>query len=322
MPVHRYTITPLGAFATPLRSDTLYGHLLWAAALTDGAAQAEALIGAFEQGKPPFLLSSAFPKGMLPMPVLPAIPRSDFRQLAAKRPEFKGELAAALEAYKRFRKVAFVPTALICDGAELSQRRLFSRWLDDPGIFKLPEHPQQVFRRQELEPHNSIQRQGGTVLQQGGFYLSEATWYGKGASLDLYVATDDRELFERYLGYVADTGFGADRSTGKGYFAFRHDPAFDPAPFAGVGNGSLSLSVSSNSDLSGFSGTYDVFAKFGKAWSGFGERNPFKSPFVAFAEGAVFSRMPAAGYVLRSIHPNPAIVQVVQPLTLPVKLEA
>ena len=32
MPLYRYSIEPLSAFGTPLRSDTLYGHLLWAAA--------------------------------------------------------------------------------------------------------------------------------------------------------------------------------------------------------------------------------------------------------------------------------------------------
>jgi CRISPR-associated protein Csm4 len=320
MSVTRYHITPLGPFSTPLRSDTLYGHLICAAATLDGAEGAESLIRAFESGPPPFVVSSAFPQGMLPMPSLSPMPRGEFRKLAGERREFKGELCLALEAAKRFKKQPLVPDSLLFAASSfLSQKNLFTTWLDDPKPFAAQEHDSVV---RELEPHNSIHRMTGAVLDQGGFYLAEATWRGRDARLSIYVKAADRKLFERYLDYVADTGFGADRSTGKGHFAYERDETFDPAPFGREGNAHLSLSVCSATDLSGFSGSYDFFAKYGKAWSGFGERNPFKKPFAAFAEGAVFTRMPANGYVLRNIHPNPSIVQVVQPLTLPVTLEA
>lgn len=61
--------------------------------------------------------------------------------------------------------------------------------------------------------------------------------------------------------------------------------------------------------------------KHGRAWNGFGERNPFKKPFFAFAEGSLFSGMPDSGYLLRNIHSDPRIVQVGWPLTIPVTLE-
>lgn len=319
MSIYHYILTPLGPFRTPLRSDTLYGHLICAAATMDGSAGAEALISAFEEGTPPFELSSAFPEGFLPMPVLPPIPRASFRILVQERPEFKGEMFTALEAAKRFKKSAFVPESLLFGNpVSLSQEFLFTKWLDDPTCFMA----QGSFRKSDLEPHNSINRITGSVLDQGGFYLSEAAWYTKGTRLSLYVRTADRPAFERYFGYVAETGFGADRSTGKGHFSFVRDEHFDDAPFCREGNACLSLSICSAENMSGFSGHYDIFAKYGRAWSGFGERNPYKKPFVAFAEGAVFTHVPTSGFVLRGIHPNPSIVQVVQPLTLPVRLEA
>lgn len=319
MSIYRYIITPLGPFRTPLRSDTLCGHLICAAATLDGPEGAEALISAFDKGTPPFVLSSAFPEGMLPMPALPPIRRASFKKLAKDWPEFHGEMFPALEAAKRFKKSAFVPESLLLDDVSpLSQEFLFTKWLEKPDRFSI----QGRFHKSGLEPHNSIHRMTGSVLDQGGFYLSEVSWYIAGTRLSLYVRTADRAAFERYFGYVADTGYGADRSTGKGHFSFVRDENFDDSPFRKEGNARLSLSVCSAEDISGFSGYYDLFAKYGKTWSGFGERNPYKKPFAAFAEGAVFTSMPTSGFVVRGIHPNPSIVQVVQPLTLPVRLEA
>lgn len=320
MSVNRYIIKPLGPFSTPLRSDTLYGHIICAAATLDGPEGAESLIHGFENCAPPFLLSSAFPQGMLPMPTLPPIPRSSFKKLTAERKEFKGEMFAALEAAKRFKKLSLVPESLLYENSGvLSTESLFTRWLDKPDLFAGQGGDAVA---PELEPHNSIHRITGSVLDQGGFYLSESVWRRRDARLALYVKTDDRSLFERYFNYVADTGYGADRSTGKGHFSYERDDSFDPAPFSRGGNAMLSLSVCSATDLSSFTGSYDLFAKYGRVWSGFGERNPYKKPFAAFSEGAVFTRMPTTDYVLRGIHPNPSIVQVVQPLTLPVRVEA
>ena len=49
---------------------------------------------------------------------------------------------------------------------------------------------------------------------------------------------------------------------------------------------------------------------------------PSKKPFLAFTEGSYFTGMPADGYVLRDIHPDPRIVQITMPLTIPAKAEA
>lgn len=320
MSVNRYIIKPLGPFSTPLRSDTLYGHIICASATLDGSEGAESLIHDFENSSPPFVLSSAFPEGMLPMPTLPPIPRSAFKKLAAERKEFKEEMFDALEAAKRFKKLLFVPESILYENSGvLSREYLFTRWLDRPALFAGQGRDGIAC---ELEPHNSIHRMTDTVLEQGGFYLSESVWRLPDARLSIYVKTDDRSRFERYFDYIADTGYGADRSTGKGYFSYKRDESFVSTPFSGEGNAMLSLSVCSATDLSGFTGSYDIFAKYGRAWSGFGERNPYKKPFAAFAEGAVFTQMPTSGYVLRGIHSNPSIVQVVQPLTLPVRVEA
>ena len=104
MALYRYHIRPVSAFGTPLRSDTLYGHLLWAQAQIGGSESVTELIDSFSGEKPPFRLSSAFPSGFLPVPMLPPIKRDRFR---LKYASGVGGLFAALQDYKVFRSRKF-----------------------------------------------------------------------------------------------------------------------------------------------------------------------------------------------------------------------
>jgi CRISPR-associated protein Csm4 len=158
-------------------------------------------------------------------------------------------------------------------------------------------------------------------LQEGGLHFTHATWYADGVKLDLYVETDDKDLFENLFIRLSEIGYGADRTTGKGQFAFELDAGFDSAAWNGNGGQRLSLSLCSASNLEAFEGTWKPEVKHGRTWSGHGEQNPFKKPFFAFTEGSIFRRMPKTGYLLRGIHSNPGIVQVTWPVTVPVKVE-
>ncbi len=323
MPLYRYTIMPRGAFGTPMRSDTLHGQLLCAAAELGGDEAVTRLIAAFDSDSPPFVCSSALPAGMLPMPCLPPIARSDFLAQFGSRDElFCGDKALALKAYKKFRKIGQVPIGIWTElRAGLSQAGLFRRWLQersqDSGAFRpKPAPAESAWRVNHVEAHNSIDRATGSVLQEGGLFLSDATFYGSGASLHLYVRTENPEEFERLFGHVAATGFGRDASTGKGWFDFARDRSFTPGELDGDGTHSMSLSVLSAMNLAEASGWYRVFAKSGRAGGALGQSNPFKKTFLAMEEGSVFRSLPAGGYVLRGLHPDPRIVQVTHPLCI------
>lgn len=313
MALFRYRLRPLSAFATPMRSDTLYGHLLWAAAEREGVGRVQSLIERFAGSNPPFRLSSAFPAGLLPMPVMPGIKREIFRADFASGDS--GSLFDALNTYKRFRKVRYLPLAVFEElGGRVSQSALFRMYCRDEKRFAAPETcPMQ-------QPHNSIDRRTSTVLKEGGLHFGSAVFYGPEVRLDIYVETDAPEEFDQLFQMVAETGFGADRTTGKGHFAIEsREEAHSLAKITGSHH--LLLSVCSASSLAGFAGFYAPFVKHGRAWSGFGQKNPFKKPFVAFAEGSVFKRLPASGFVLRDIHSDPSIVQIVWPLTISCRLE-
>jgi len=54
-------LKPRGSVSPELRSDTLFGCIAWAAVALEGPRRVEAWLTAFEDGDPPFLLSSTFP---------------------------------------------------------------------------------------------------------------------------------------------------------------------------------------------------------------------------------------------------------------------
>lgn len=320
MAIHRYRIIPRSGFATPLRSDTLYGHLLWAAAMLEGETRVKELIESFADGSPPFILSSAMPADRLPMPPLPAIPRARFKAQFAG----KGNLFEQLQHYKRFRKSGYWPLKRWHSlQGRISQEALFTAWLVEES--NRPKQPLVDDASNEMteahQPHVSIDRASGSVLRQGGLFFTKGTWYHPGAKLDLYVRTDDRNVLENLFQYVQAVGYGADRSTGMGQFDLVRDEHFDGTVFDIEGSHRLSLSVCASDQLTDFEGYWLPMVKHGRAWSGFGESNPFKKPFFTFAEGSLFRRMPDNGYLLRNIHSNSRIVQVGWPLTIPIILE-
>ena len=159
---------------------------------------------------------------MLPMPCLPPIARSDFlAHFGSRGGLFLGDKALALKAYKKFRKIEQVPIGIWTElRASLSQTKLFRRWYQewgqDANAFRPKPAPfENTWRTGHVEAHNSIDRATGSVLQEGGLFLSDSTFYGSGIRLDLYVQTDAPDGFERLLRHVAATGFGRDASTGK-----------------------------------------------------------------------------------------------------------
>lgn len=314
MALHRYRLTPGGPLSTPFQSDTLYGHFICAAAEVDGDSAAEAMIRKFEEGAPPFTISSALPELMLPMPVLPEIPRIRFRKIAED--EFQGTMFRALESYKVFRDVTHIPLQVFLDlKHSLSRELLFRHFLQHRQDYAEPPH------FDAIQPHASIDRRSGVVLSEGGFYLSESTYFHRGACFHLYVEAEEFSTFEKYLNYISQTGFGKNRTTGKGQFTFEKDDTFDAAIFTDCGTQKMILSVCAAENMSEFAGHYSLFTKFGKVGDGFGHRNPFKKPFVAFRDGSVFTNMPKGGYVLHDIHSDPKIVQILWPFTVAFHLE-
>ena len=66
---YRYTIRPLGPWATPWHADTLWGSLCWAWRELAGERALEKLLDSYHAGAPPFVISDAFPGDLIPCPI-------------------------------------------------------------------------------------------------------------------------------------------------------------------------------------------------------------------------------------------------------------
>jgi len=96
-------LQPRSAWRAELRSDTLWGLLCWGVRYIWGESKLRNMIGQFDSGRPPFLISSAFPfreeKGektlYLPKPINRPFQFSD-----------KDWTPERMKAYKNFKKAS------------------------------------------------------------------------------------------------------------------------------------------------------------------------------------------------------------------------
>lgn len=317
MRLHRFLIRPLSPWATPLRSDTLYGLLLWRIAERQGDEACRHAITAFLEGKPPFALSSALPEGSVFAPRLPPAPRARFRQWVEEGAFVDAAgapltLMAALQAFKRFRKQTYLPLADWQKLAgKLSVRRLFA-------TFCARKAPEQTKSAPDtgMEPHISMDRRSGGALE-GGLYFNRLRWFRPDARLHLYARTDSPETLLSLLAEAGELGFGKDAALGKGRFAVREDTDFNPAALENDGPFSLLLSVCAAPDMAALRGWYATEIKRGKVWGG---GSPFKNPLLLLSEGSLLHRLPEGPFVLQNIHPHARIVQITHPLSLPCRM--
>ena len=317
MRLHRFLLRPLSPWATPLRSDTLYGLLLWRIAERRGNGACRDTIMAFCEGTPPFVLSSALPEGRVFAPRLPPVPRARFRQWVEEEHAFKNsagsvlELTSALQAFKRFRKQAYLPLEdWRKQAGNLSVRPLFTAFCARDAPQRGPD------AKDAIEPHVAMDRRGGAL--EGALYFNRLRWFRQDARLHLYARTDAADALRDLLAEVGELGFGKDAATGKGRFAVEKDPDFQAGNLENDGPDVLLLSVCAAPDMADLEGWYAVETKRGKVW-GMG-LSPFKNPLLLLREGSLLRRLPRGPFVLKGIHPQERIVQITYPLALPCRM--
>lgn len=321
MTLCRFVLKNLSPWPGPLRSDTLYGLICWYVAECEGGSACEKLINAFLANKAPFRLSSALPKDRLPMPALPPIPRSQFRKLAenAGKKEDSGEtrLFDALKHFKKFRKTATLPVAQWqAHKGNLSTGALFTSYLAQNAKTHKKNEPQSVTG---FEPHVSISRATGQAAD-GQLFFSRLTFFHPDTEMHLYAETEDRAFLLKYLKIIGTLGFGKDASTGKGQFDVELDDGFAADSFKVENcNAHLCLSVCGAPDMTSVDGFYGVEVKRGK--TGPGHVNPFKKPFLFLKEGSILNKKLPGPFVLKDLNLDPAVVQILEPLTLPCHLQ-
>lgn len=294
------TLRLLAPLGTPMQSDTLFGHLCWQVAFGEGEQAVAAFLEPFLAGNPPFVLSDAFPAGLLPRPLLPCktAPQADRQQYAAR---------------KKWEKAPFVTIQGFQDlvaGTSAAPQPVANPWI------KLKT------------PHAAIDRlidtTGPRDTPAGQFFHTESWALEHDNRLHLYLR-DLAGCWNRplqLLQQLSRTGFGRDKSTGCGQFVVESCQPWDgfagcPEPDAFV---SLSTFMPAPHDPS--DGRWRCHVKRGYLGEHAGAGNPFKRPLVQLQPGAVFrTRQPLRpfyGRMVPQVAPGmPAAVQCGFTLAVP-----
>ena len=183
MPLRRVSIEVCSRLQTPLKGDTIWGHIACGIANHEGADGVEA----FCRLDPPFVISSAFPHGMLPNPLLP--PDGNTKEFRSRKE------------YTEFKK------------SKKSKYSSSSAFLEEPGI---PNNGKSFM--DSVSTHVSISRDSGAALDEM-LFSSDEMWPsdGDGTLMDLYIFSmlpDDRVM--ELLSWAFEFGYGADASIGAG----------------------------------------------------------------------------------------------------------
>ncbi len=247
--------SPRGSLASwPLASDTLFGAVCWGVRVL-GLMGDEELTHWLDslQHEPPFAFSHAFPAYLKDNSPLRLYPRplnfqlgfAAFDTLAQewqrqKRGSLKAAKVEVARCSKWFKKINYVSEGILAQIAagKLTSQAILSSLLFETGAYheragvlcsgteqaSLPERLYAV----EAVQHNQVDRMAGATVE-GALYYREETFFAPGSGLWALLRVKNDRDFDQYLHpalrYLADTGFGADRTAGKGQFEIKVQPA-------------------------------------------------------------------------------------------------
>ncbi len=288
MNTFRLTLHIESALGTPLHGDTLFGHVCWGIRWWEGEQALVQFLDAYREA-PPLVISNAFPAGMLPMPMLDPTPPE--RNISLER----------YQQWKILRKVRYLPFQWFTESDfRFSEMAILER------LNELPDSGKQVLYTERL--HNTINRLTGTVVPEQSPFSVPEIWYAPQDNVaevylhTTYSAQRIRQLFEQALA----TGYGADKSTGKGKLTVGE---VVPVKLPDKGNRAMALGhfvPSPGDSLDDLRA--DLFTRFGKlgGWYVY-SHNPFKKPILMYRQGSTFrteSEIPYVGKLLDNVHPD------------------
>lgn len=299
MKTYEITIRPLSGFGTPLKGDTLFGHICWQAAYDEGlfGKSIDELLADYSEN--PFLVvSTAYPKLG--------------NRYALKRPDmpldslfdFEGQSKADIIRHRKECKAK--KWMLVEQGSRINSLKSNDLYKNDKELFSLfknscPNDSQREFRKKGIksfvvdftQQHNSINRLTGTT-GEGGFapFSVDQITYLPQSDLILFVGVADgidigqvKKAFQQ----MGDLGFGKDASTGLGKFKVS-DIAEEDLAALGSDNPNACYTLSPCVPEDAYTEIFFTpFTRFGRHGDVLAKsKNPFKNPVIMADEGAVF----------------------------------
>jgi len=329
MTTYKIYFNLMSSLRTPFHADTIFGHLCWALRYLKGEKRLNEWLDSFNTS--PTLISNAFPEGSFPRPMLPPLSLQELGKLKGFNPDALDLKTATI--LKGMKKIAFLSEKWIKEHQASFSNTTLSCKLFDLAEKRLAESKNKKHKTEKsiAITHNTYDRLSGRVLE-GSLYEWVETFYlqpnGEPQTFWFLIRTEslDKTEIENMLEFVAFSGFGADKSMGKGQIEITaiNEEALPECPNA---NAFISLSnfiPAKSKDLNGYYQPITKYGKLGGEWAT--GRVPFKKPVVMLQVGAVikdadYSKTKTYGKLQTDIHRQKEIVQYGYAFPFPICLK-
>ncbi len=314
---------------TPFQSDTIFGHLCWAMRYLEGEDRLREWLNNYQTS--PTLISNAFPDGKFPRPILPPLPIQKLGKLKGFSTNPVDIKTAII--LKKMKKILFVNEEWVINNQASFSMENLSSLLFDMAKQMVEEARSQKHKtvKDVAITHNTYDRLNGRVLG-GSLYDWVETFYiqpnGDPQTFWFLVKTDtlNKNEIENLLEFISLSGFGADKSIGKGQIEITDikNQTFPECPNA---NAFISLSnfiPAKPEDLNGYYKPLTKYGKLGGEWAT--GRVPFKKPVVMLQAGAVivdanYAKTKQYGRLQTDIHRQKEVVHYGYAFPFPICLK-
>ncbi len=302
MRTYEIIIKPLSGFGTPIKGDTLFGHICWQAAYdsTLFGIPIDDLVSDYASS--PFLVISSayivfrhngkvsrvFKRPDMPLSYLFDVSGPDKREVIKQRKVLKAKKWMVLQDLEGIGSLK--------NAGYLSDQDLFERFIGISG-----ERLQKEIRKKGVaslvndftQPHNTINRLTGTT-GEGGFapFTVDAKVFLANVELSVFAGIAGNIQIEQVieaLRRIGSTGFGKDASTGLGKFSVSDASEIDLSKIGSVSPDACYTLSPSVPEKDTFRQIYFApFTRFGRHGDTLAKSaNPFKNPVIMADEGAV-----------------------------------
>ncbi|MCX8023444.1 MAG: hypothetical protein N2745_11810 [Syntrophorhabdaceae bacterium] len=298
MKVYDITIKPISGFGTPLKGDTLFGHVCWQAAYDETlfGKPIDRLLSDYSEN--PFLVVSTaffkigkkdnvsriFKRPDMPLSQLFNFENKNPKDIIAERKTIKSKKWLKLEYPKR---IDTLKGATYISESELTDA------LINEVVEKARRGGKSSLIVEFAQTHNTINRLTNTT-GEGRFapFTTEQMVFNEDVTLSIYVGLRDDILHEQIaeaFQRIGETGFGKDASTGLGKFNII---SVDEINLADLGskkpNACYTLSPCVPERDTFLDIYFTPFTRFGRHGDVLSKSsNPFKNPVLMADEGAV-----------------------------------
>jgi len=182
--------------------------------------------------------------------------------------------------------------------------------------------------------HNRKNRLTDRVEREGGLFSTKNIHFSENVEIVVYLKSDffEKKEIEEIFGFISKSGFGADKSIGRGRFEFEIEEDFQ-LPQSQSPNGFLTLSNYYPQNGDPTDGFYEIVVKFGKLggdWAKSKEKRwdknkktYFKKPIIFIAPGGAFKTNEFKEYygsLIPRVHIDERIVQYGYTITIGVRI--